>query len=139
MYLGVNEQRLCTIKEVCNIYKLSVGHTMKLVHELGKAGFIESIRGRNGGIRLGMKPKDINIGEVVRTTEQNLALVECFRPDGNSCPLSDFCVLELALQRALNSFMSVLDEYSLQDLIRVRKKMDNAFAIVLAMRLPVVV
>lgn len=130
MYLGINAQRLCTINEVCNVYNLSKGHTMKLVHELGQAGFIETVRGRNGGIALKINPKDINIGEVVRSTEQSLALVECFRPGENSCPLSEFCVLELALQRALNSFMSVLDEYSLQDLIRVRGKMQAAFALV---------
>jgi len=130
MYLGINAHRLCTIREVCGVYKLSTGHTMKLVHELGRAGFVKTTRGRNGGITLGIEPKDINVGEVVRFTEKNMALVECFRPDGNSCPLSQFCVLELALQRALNSFMAVLDEYSLQDLIRVKGKMKKAFATV---------
>ena len=123
MYLGVHPDRLCTIKEICAAYGLSTGHTMKIVHELGKAGFVETIRGRNGGLRLSCAPQDLNLGAIVRHTEQNLALVECFQAEGNACPLTPYCVLSSALRKALEAFFSVLDEYTLQDLIARPQKM----------------
>ena len=126
MYLGLKENGLTTIDEVRRAYGLSVGHTMKLIHELGKAGFITTIRGRGGGFRLAVEPKDLNIGDVVRMTEKNLALVECFQGDGNNCPLSEMCVLSQVFERALESFLAVVDEYTLQDLIRPKKRMTTA-------------
>ena len=132
MYLGVHRERLCTIKQICETYNLSTGHIMKLVHELGKRGYIETIRGRSGGIRLAAEPKDLNIGEIVRFTEKNLELVECFQAEGSDCPLTKFCVLSDALQRALDNFFSTLDEYSLQDLIRTPTQLREALGVKLS-------
>ena len=117
MYLGVRTEKLCTIKEICAAYRLSTGHVMKIVHELGKAGYIETIRGRNGGMRLAKEPAGIKLGEFVRFSEHNVILVECFRAEGNACALTSICMLSPVLQRALDSFFAVLDEYTLQDLI----------------------
>ncbi|MGI9523230.1 MAG: RrF2 family transcriptional regulator, partial [Hyphomicrobiaceae bacterium] len=118
MYLGLKKNGLTTIEEVCRAYDLSIGHTMKLVNELSKAGYISTIRGRGGGFRLAVCPSEINIGDVFRSTEKNLSLVECFQSDSNRCPLSDMCILSNIFHRALGSFLAVLDDYTLQDLLR---------------------
>ncbi|MNR17055.1 HTH-type transcriptional repressor NsrR [compost metagenome] len=90
---------------------------MKVSHELGKAGYIETVRGRRGGIRLALEPGDINVGEVVRRMEDDFYLVECFNPAGGSCPISPVCGLKGVLGRALQAYLQVLDEYTLQDLL----------------------
>ncbi|MNN49451.1 iron-responsive transcriptional regulator [compost metagenome] len=90
---------------------------MKVSHELGKAGYIETVRGRKGGIRLALEPGDINVGEVVRRMEDDFYLVECFNPAGGSCPISPVCGLKGVLGRALLAYLQVLDEYTLQDLL----------------------
>ena len=71
-----------TIKEIAETYHISKNHLMKIIHELGKLGYIETIRGRNGGIRLAKHPKEINIGEVVSKTEEDFHIVECFNQGG---------------------------------------------------------
>lgn len=120
IYLAVRPDRVCTIREVSAAYHQPGGHTVKIVHELGKAGFIETARGRGGGMRLARQPADINLGAVFRFTERNLALVECFNPAKSTCPLTDNCGLQNVFQEALRAFLSVLDRYSLRDLIENR-------------------
>lgn len=88
---------------------------MKVVQELNRRGYLQAVRGKNGGLRLNGQPKDINIGKLVRETEQDFALVECFNGDG--CNLTPACRLKGVLQQALNAFFAVLDEYTLADLL----------------------
>ncbi len=118
IYLGAKKRdELSTIQEISNAYQISKNHLMKVSHELGKAGYIETVRGRKGGIRLALEPRDINVGEVVRRMEDDFYLVECFNPAGGSCPISPVCGLKGVLGRALQAYLQVLDEYTLQDLL----------------------
>ena len=91
---------LVRIDDVAQIHNLSRPHIMKIVHELGKAGYLETVRGRNGGFRLARPPEEIIVGEVVRITEGPLDVVECFNPEKNTCPLMGICILSRKMQEA---------------------------------------
>jgi Rrf2 family transcriptional regulator, nitric oxide-sensitive transcriptional repressor len=115
--LGLKGEALATIAEIAGRYGISENHLMKLVHALGRMGYVETMRGRNGGLRLARLPTEIRLGEVVRRTESDFALVECFDAERNGCPITGSCVLERVLAEALQSFMRVLDAYTLADLL----------------------
>ncbi|WP_039807032.1 Rrf2 family transcriptional regulator [Jeotgalibacillus malaysiensis] len=118
IYLGAKEEgELSNIQEIADAYQISKNHLMKVTHELGKLGLIETIRGRKGGIRLAKKPEEINVGKVVRKTEDHFELVECFQPGGGNCVISPVCGLKHALAKALQAYLKVLDEYTLADLV----------------------
>ncbi len=114
--LALTPDELTTIAQIAAAYGISEHHLMKVVHQLGLAGYIETTRGRGGGIRLKKKAADITVGEVVRHMEPDLALVECFRPDG-CCAISSACMLTSLLGTALEAFLAVLDHHTLADLI----------------------
>ncbi|MDQ0481521.1 Rrf2 family transcriptional regulator [Guptibacillus hwajinpoensis] len=118
IYLGsMKNGKLASIQEIANAYQISKNHLMKVAHELGKKGYIETIRGRNGGLRLAHLPEEINIGEVVRSTEEDFNLVECFDKENNTCVISPACRLKHVLHNALSAYFEVLDGYQLSDLI----------------------
>ncbi len=123
IYLGINEDRTCTILEISERYKISKNHLMKIVHQLGQEGFIETVRGRGGGMRLGRAPEDMTVGEVVRVTEEDFNIVECFDPARNQCQITSACVLSSALGRALNAFLGVLDGVTIADIIKPEKEL----------------
>lgn len=116
MYLNANTDRLCTIQEIADAHKISKNHLMKLAFKLGKAEYIQTVRGRSGGLRLNRPATEINLGAVVRFTEESLDIVECFDPETNSCQISGACKLTGILKQALNAFINVLDGYTLADL-----------------------
>ncbi|ASR88512.1 MULTISPECIES: RrF2 family transcriptional regulator [Alcaligenes] len=116
MYLGQNEDRLCTIAEIAQYHQISQAHLMKVTHLLSKGGWIQTQRGKNGGMRLARAPEDINLGELVRYTETDLAVVECLG-SGTHCILSGRCNLSNILKQALVQFLSYLDNYTLRDII----------------------
>ncbi|HSI65910.1 MAG TPA: Rrf2 family transcriptional regulator [Planococcus sp. (in: firmicutes)] len=118
LYLGTKEEgKLSTIQEISDAYSISKNHLMKVTFELGKAGFIHTVRGRGGGIRLADLPENINIGKVVRKMEDDFHLVECFDPEHNRCPIAPICGLRGVLGQALQAYLAVLDGYTLQDLL----------------------
>lgn len=118
IYLGTKEKgKLATIQEISDAYSISKNHLMKVTFELGKAGFIHTVRGRGGGIRLADLPENINVGTVVRTMEDDFHLVECFDMEHNRCPIAPVCGLRGVLGKALHAYLSVLDEYTLEDLL----------------------
>ena len=118
MYLGVRgPNHLAKIQEIADTYQISKNHLMKVTYDLGKHGYIETIRGRGGGIRLAMEPEDIVIGQVVRKTEEDFHLVECFNPENNLCRISPECRLKHALHEALQAYLKVLDSYTLADVL----------------------
>lgn len=115
MYLNAHSDKLVNIKEIAEAYGISKNHLMKIIYQLGKLGYIETIRGRNGGIRLAMPPEEINLGILVRKTEEDFNIVECFS-DHNTCPISPVCALRGVLNQALLAFIQVLDAYTLADI-----------------------
>lgn len=118
MYLAVHDDRLTTIAELASVYDISKNHLMKIVHQLGQEGFIETVRGRGGGLRLGQSPTRVAIGQVVRKMEPHFNIVECFDAADNRCPLTPVCQLSTALEKARSAFLAVLDGYTLADLIQ---------------------
>ncbi len=122
MYLAVRPDELATIDEISQAYGISRAHLMKVVHELGRADFVETVRGRGGGLRLSGDPSDIRVGDVVRHTEGNMDLVECFDLEANTCRIEPACALRGVLREALDAFMTVLDDYTLADLMARRRR-----------------
>ena len=120
MYLAVKDDGLATIAEVAESYDISRNHMMKVAHQLGVAGYVATVRGRSGGLKLARPAVDINLGDVVRHTEQDMALVPCFKPVDAPCAIRPSCELRNALARASAAFIDVLDEYSLSDLVKPR-------------------
>jgi Rrf2 family nitric oxide-sensitive transcriptional repressor len=117
MYLAVRPERLSTIPEVATAYGISTNHLMKVAHQLGQAGYIETVRGRGGGLRLKQSASQIGLGAVVRHTEPDMDIVPCFRADNQDCPLRRVCSLRMALLRAQQAFLKVLDDYTIGDLV----------------------
>ncbi len=118
MYLAVNRDRLVTIQDIASLHSISKNHLTKVVHHLGQLGLVATIRGRNGGLRLGREPADINIGAVVRQTETDFHMAECFHRENNRCVYASACVLEDALGEATAAYLKVLDGVTLADLIK---------------------
>lgn len=116
MYVAQQPERLCTISEIAQAYDISEAHLMKVTHQLGLQGWIETVRGKGGGMRLARAPRDINLGAVVRSIEPDFALVECFSTD-SPCVLTGQCRLAGVLGNALQDFMAHLDGFSLADLL----------------------
>ena len=115
MYAAATGDRLITIEETAQAYNVSRAHLMKVVNILTRGGFLKGVRGRAGGFTLARPPEAINLGEVLRTTEPDFALVECFAT-GNQCIVTGCCKLPTILNEALNNFVATLDRYTLADL-----------------------
>ncbi len=124
IYLGVRQDRLTTVSEVAEAYGISRHHLMKVAGTLASGGYIEAVRGNGGGIRLAREPGAINIGDVVRYTETDMNLVECFCP-GGECRIETACLLRSVLRTALSAFLAVLDRYSLQQLLASRPLLEE--------------
>ena len=124
IFLGLKpREELSRIKEISDAYDISENHLMKVVQRLGQVGFVETIRGRQGGLRLARDAAEIGLGEVVRACEDDLRLVECRRAGGGACTISPCCALPPILDEALSAFLTVLDKYSLDDLLKSRGRL----------------
>jgi Rrf2 family nitric oxide-sensitive transcriptional repressor len=117
VFLGAHPDRLCTISEAAEGYRVSVNHLMKVVNRLASAGYIETVRGKGGGMRLSRAPNMINIGDVVRHMEDCFDIVECFNAKHQDCPLLPACTLKSILVDARRNFMATLDRHTLQDVL----------------------
>lgn len=111
MYLGLHQERLCSIAEIARANRVSENHLTKVVHELGRRKFVATLRGRNGGLKLARVPEEIGVGEVVRAVEEGFDLLDCA-----GCSLVSACRLTGALNEALAAFLKVLDGYTVADL-----------------------
>lgn len=118
MLLAMEPGSRHTIEEGARRFAVSRNHLMKVTQTLSQHEFVESLRGRTGGLKLGKLPAAINLGAVVRATEDNFALVECFDRHDNRCIITPACGLRGPLEEALRAFLAVLDRYTLADLIR---------------------
>lgn len=121
IYLAVQKEQLTTIQEIADSYDISKNHLMKVVHQLNRKGYVETVRGKNGGLRLNMDPKDINIGVLIRETEQDLKLVECFSSE-SKCVIGPICGIKGIFAEALDAFLNALDQHYLADLLPENKK-----------------
>jgi Rrf2 family nitric oxide-sensitive transcriptional repressor len=121
MFAGAKGDALSTIGEIVAQFDISRGHIMKVVHRLGQKGYLETIRGKNGGVRLARKPGQINVGTVVRDMEEELNVLGCLGDDEGYCRIQQCCVLKSALRDATTAFLATLDRYTLEDLTRPRR------------------
>ena len=115
LYLSRKEGETATITELAEYYKISRNHLVKVVHNLGLLGFISTSRGKHGGIRLARPASDITVGEVVRQTEPDFDLLECFNPETDHCVITQSCHLKSVLFEARSAFLNVLDRQTLAD------------------------
>lgn len=120
MYLGIKQDELVTINEISERYDESKNHLVKVVHKLAGHDYINSIQGRGGGVKLGMSPDDIIIGNVVRDMETSLDIIDC---EAATCPLLPACHLKPILDEARDTFLYTLDQYSLADLVANKRKL----------------
>jgi Rrf2 family nitric oxide-sensitive transcriptional repressor len=129
IYLGAHRDdgRLATIRDIATAYGISENHLMKVVHHLAKQGYVETTRGKGGGMRLARAPEQINLGAVIRGSEEDFAVVECFEEGNLKCPIEPACTLRGVLGRALCAFFEVLDGKTLADLLHPRAKLVRLF------------
>lgn len=117
MYAALNGRQPSSLPKIARAYDISYNHLKKSATTLVRLGYLETVRGRVGGVRLAQSAADIRIGRVIRLTEGSVDLVECFDPATNTCPLMRVCQLNRALQEALAAFFAVLDSYTLADFV----------------------
>ncbi len=117
LFLGMNRDRLVTIQDIAELHAISKNHLMKVVHQLGVTGMVDTVRGRNGGLRLKRAPADINLGAVVRNTETDFYMAECFDPAHQGCAHAAACGLKGVLAAATAAYLAVLDGVTLADIL----------------------
>ena len=122
--VGLDDGKLTTINDIAQTFGISKAHLMKVVNDLGQKGYLDTVCGRNGGIRLMRQPRDINIGQVVRDTENQLDVIGCLGHEGY-CPIERVCVLRGALRDATSAFLAVLDAHTLADLIKPQRVLSS--------------
>jgi len=120
IFLAVDPGRRATIGEIARAFDISENHLMKVVHLLGKAGLLANVRGKGGGLALAKAPDAIKVGKVVRITEGPAVPAECFDRERNACVITPICKLRGVLGEAVKAFYAVLDQYTLEDLVRNR-------------------
>lgn len=129
MYLALEPGRLATIPEMAAAYGISENHLMKVVHQLGRTGMVEALRGKGGGVRLAQAPETIRLGAVVRTCEGESAIVECMTPETNTCCIVKSCRLTGILNEAFEALYASLDAYTLADLVGNRQVLQRLLRI----------
>ena len=117
MYCGLNHGRVTPAAEIARACNSSEAHLGKIANWLAQQGYVETVRGRGGGVRLVRAPSEISVGEIVRGTETGSCIVECHDAETNTCPLRDACKFRGVLEGAMGAFLKVLDTYTLADLI----------------------
>lgn len=128
IYLAVHRDHLATTAEIAEAYDISNSHLMKVVKELGARGYVETLRGKGGGLRLRAAPEDISLGEVLRDTESGSALVECFDVENGRCCIAPACSARGILREAQDSFFRTLDGYTLADLLTRQHRLATLLA-----------
>jgi Rrf2 family nitric oxide-sensitive transcriptional repressor len=122
VYLGLHEGERCTVAGIAGAYGISANHLTKVVQHLAQDGYVETTRGKGGGMRLALAPERVNLGELMRGTEER-RLVECFEGGASRCRIESACALRGILGDALEAFFAVLDRHTLADLLRPSRKL----------------
>ncbi len=128
IYVAVHPQRRTTIGEIATAFDISENHLTKIVHALGKTGFLANVRGRGGGIELARPAASINVGAVVRATEASVMPAECFDRETNACSIAPHCRLRGVLAEAVRAFDAVLAKYTLADLVHNERTLAKVLA-----------
>lgn len=115
MYIAKKETKLSTVAEIATYYSVSQNHLVKIVHNLSLLGYIESLKGKNGGIKLLKKPKDINLKALILEIEPNFFIFECFDKNNNTCIITEMCSVKEIINESLLLFLNNLEKYSLDD------------------------
>jgi Rrf2 family nitric oxide-sensitive transcriptional repressor len=121
IFLALEPDRRVTIEEIARRYDISKAHLMRVVHELGLRGFVKTARGRAGGLRLARRAEEIRVGDVIRSMEGRMDLVECFDATSSGCAIDSACRLHSMLRDALAAFLAVLDAHTLADIVAGRR------------------
>jgi len=129
MHLAVNNETLTKIADVAEHYAISKNHLMKVAHILGKEGIIETIRGRTGGLQLALPASEISVGRIVRLMEADLSIVECFQGEKGTCIITPACRLKSIFAEALDAFLNVLDQYTIDHLVSENKKLEQLLSV----------
>ncbi len=122
IYLGLEQDKLVTIRSISDAYGISRNHLMKVVSLLSRMGYLQAQRGPGGGIRLARTPQQINLADVIQDTEEDLAMVECFSEEGH-CIITPVCKLQRIIAMALNAYIQTLKAHTLQDLLQPEKEL----------------
>lgn len=128
--LALDPEQSIPVRDIADRMNMSYEHLVKIVHKLGDLGYVETTRGRNGGVRLSVAADQINLGTLVRQTEESLALVECFNTETNTCPIAEACRLPGALDDALKAFFAVLDQRTLAYAAEPRRELQRLTGVV---------
>lgn len=118
IYVGSKQEGLSTITEISESYSISRNHLMKVVYRLGQLGYLQTVRGKNGGLRLACQPEAIPLGRLIEQTEEDWTLVECFEPGNKNCRIGSACVLKDTFGEALAAFLSTMNRYPFADLLK---------------------
>ena len=117
IYLARHREKNATVNSLAEYLEVSEHHMKKVIHKLAKTEYIISTKGRNGGLKLGVEPREINLGKVLIATEENLSLVECM-DNSKLCPLmTSGCKLKGIISNSLQSFINELSQYTLEDIL----------------------
>lgn len=118
MFLAAHKDRLCSVKEIAEAYDISRNHLVKVVHRLGQLGFVDSTKGKGGGIRLAKNADKLKLGDLVKALEPNMDIVECFNRDTNTCRIVTGCQLKHYLFEARQGFVTELNRHTLADTVK---------------------
>ena len=136
IYLGLHRDHLVTIREISDAYGISNNHLTKVAHQLGLSGLVQTVRGRGGGLRLGREPADIRLGEVVRLTEPDFNMVECFDKERSACVMASACQMKNVLWQATEAWLAVMDAVTLEQVLSNSTRLRKTVAPPLARLIP---
>jgi Rrf2 family nitric oxide-sensitive transcriptional repressor len=129
IFVALKGDELTTIDEIAEHHRINRNHLVKVVFRLGQLGYLQTSRGKGGGIRLAAEPSTLSLGKLVRQTEQDFALVECFPGRDCFCVIEPACALKSALRTALEAFFGVLDQYTIADLAKPSRNLARLLAV----------
>ena len=129
IYVALKDGEIATIDEIAERHGINRNHLVKVVFRLGQLGYLDTMRGKGGGVRLAEDPAKINLGRLVRETEEDMALVECFQDGDCLCVIEPVCVLRKALHQALAAFLKTLDGYTIADLLKPGRSLARLLAL----------